>query len=278
MQYARLEVDGLSGLYAFEEGRYYAIRDDQGAPVDLQKVMAAGPQLKVWTSTALRGRGVQGYRFLPAVPKGGKLICVGANYKKHLLEIGLPFPRHPVLFSKFDNALAAHEEVVELPLNANNFDYEAELVLVIGRQGKGITREEALTYVFGFTCGNDLSARDLQFQSSQWLLGKTPDGFGPVGPHIRTLEGIDPDNLGIGLRLNGEVRQQASTADMIFGCAELISFISQAITLMPGDLIFTGTPEGVIQGHPENERVWLKTGDVVEVEIEGLMPLRNTLN
>ena len=278
MQYARLEVDGLSGLYAFEEGRYYAIRDDQGAPVDLQKVMAAGPHLKVWTSTALRGRAVQGYRFLPAVPKGGKLICVGANYKKHLLEIGLPFPRHPVLFSKFDNALAAHEEVVELPLNANNFDYEAELVLVIGRQGKGITREEALTYVFGFTCGNDLSARDLQFQSSQWLLGKTPDGFGPVGPHIRTLEGIDPDNLGIGLRLNGEVRQQASTADMIFGCAELISFISQAITLMPGDLIFTGTPEGVIQGHPENERVWLKTGDVVEVEIEGLMPLRNTLN
>lgn len=277
MQYARLEVDGLSGIYVFEEGRYYAIRDDQGAPVDLQKAMAAGPQLKEWTSTALRGRAVQGHRFLPAVPKGGKLICVGTNYKKHLLEIGLPFPRHPVLFSKFDNALAAHEEVVELPPNANNFDYEAELVLVIGRQGKGITAQDAFNYIFGFTCGNDLSARDLQFQSSQWLLGKTPDGFGPVGPHIRTLEGIDLDNLGIGLRLNGEVRQQGSTADMIFGCAALISFISQAITLMPGDLIFTGTPEGVIQGHPENERIWLKAGDVVEVEIEGLTPLRNTL-
>jgi 2-keto-4-pentenoate hydratase/2-oxohepta-3-ene-1,7-dioic acid hydratase in catechol pathway len=205
------------------------------------------------------------------------LICVGTNYKKHLLEIGLPFPKYPVLFSKFDNALVAHEEVVELPPNASNFDYEAELVLVIGRQGKGITAQDAFNYIFGITCGNDLSARELQFQSSQWLLGKTPDGFGPVGPHIRTLEGIDPDSLGISLRLNGEVRQQASTADMIFGCAELISFISQAITLMPGDVIFTGTPEGVIQGHPENERVWLKAGDVVEVEIEGLAPLRNTL-
>lgn len=277
MQYARLEVSGQRGLYVFEEDSYYAIRDEQGGPIDLPAAMAAGAQLEVWAKTALREQAAQGYHFLPAVPKGGKLICVGTNYKKHLLEIGLPFPQNPVLFSKFDNALAAHEEAIELPLNARQFDYEAELVLVIGRQGKGIVPEEALSYIFGITCGNDLSARDLQFQTSQWLLGKTPDGFAPVGPHIRTLEGIDPDNLGIGLRLNGEVRQQASTRDMIFGCAALISHISQAITLMPGDLIFTGTPEGVIQGHPENERVWLKAGDVVEVEIEGLTPLRNTL-
>ncbi len=277
MQYARLEADGQSGLYVFEEGRYYAVRDDRGAPVDLREAMAAGPRLKAWAGEALRGKAAQGFRFLPAVPAGGKLICVGTNYKKHLLEIGQPFPRYPVLFSKFDNALAAHGEAIELPSNAREFDYEAELVLVIGRQGKRIAAEEALDHVFGLTCGNDLSARDLQFQTSQWLFGKTPDGFGPLGPHIRTLEGIDPDKLGISLRLNWEVRQQGSTGDMIFGCAQLISFISQAVTLMPGDVIFTGTPEGVIQGYPQAERVWLKAGDVIEVEIEGLPPLRSTL-
>jgi 2-keto-4-pentenoate hydratase/2-oxohepta-3-ene-1,7-dioic acid hydratase in catechol pathway len=148
---------------------------------------------------------------------------------------------------------------------------------VIGRRGKGIAREDALSHVFGYTCGNDLSARDLQFLTSQWLIGKTADGFAPAGPHIRQLDGVDPDNLRILLRLNGETRQQASTADMIFDCAALISYISRTITLMPGDLIFTGTPEGVIQGYPEGERRWLKDGDVVEVEIEGLPPLRNTL-
>ena len=277
MQYARLEVRGQAGLYAFEGGRYCAVLDGRGASVDLPEAIAAGAQLAEWTRAALLGRAVRQYRFLPAVPRGGKLICVGTNYKKHLLEIGQPFPRCPVIFSKFDSALAAHGESIRLPANARHFDYEAELVLVIGRQGKGIAREEALSHVFGITCGNDLSARDLQFQTSQWLFGKTPDGFGPVGPHIRTLEGIDPDKLGITLRLNGVIRQQGSTGDMIFACAELISFISQAITLMPGDVIFTGTPEGVIQGYPETERVWLKPGDALEVEIEGLMPLRNTL-
>ena len=277
MQYARLEVMGQAGLYAFEGGRYFAVLDGRGEPVDLPAAMAAGAELPVWTGESLRNPAARQYRFLPAVPRGGKLICVGTNYKKHLLEIGQPFPRCPVIFSKFDNALAAHGEVIGLPSNARYFDYEAELVLVIGRQGKGIAREEALSHVFGITCGNDLSARDLQFQTSQWLLGKTPDGFGPVGPHIRTLDGIDPDKLGITLRLNGEIRQRGSTGDMIFGCAELISFISQAITLMPGDVIFTGTPEGVIQGFAETERVWLKAGDALEVEIEGLAPLRNTL-
>lgn len=277
MQYARLRENGQNGLYAYQEGRYYAVKNNLGARIDLLEGMAAGDTLLEWAEAALQGPAAQDYRFLPAVQKGSKLICVGTNYKKHLLEIGLPFPATPVLFSKFDNALAAHEEEISLPPGARQIDYEAELVLVIGRQGKGISKTEALSYVFGYTCGNDLSARDLQFLTSQWLLGKTADGFAPVGPHIRTLENINPDNLQISLHLNGEIRQQASTGDMIFNFAELVSYISQTITLMPGDIIFTGTPEGVIQGYPEAERRWLKAGDVVEVEIEGLPKLRNSL-
>lgn len=277
MQYARLEADGQRGLYAAEGQRYYPVRDGQGRPVDLLEAMAAGSQLEAWAERALRDRPAEGYRYLPAAPKGVKLVCVGTNYKKHLMEIGHPFPGSPVLFSKFDNALAAHGEEVFLPPCAQQVDYEAELVLVIGRQGKMIPEDEALAYVFGYTCGNDLSARDLQFLTSQWLLGKTADGFAPVGPHIRTLDGINPDSLGISLRLNGETRQKGNTGDMIFGCSRLISFISRTVTLSPGDLIFTGTPEGVIQGYPEGERRWLKAGDVVEVEIEGLPPLRSVL-
>ncbi len=278
MQYARLEINGQSGLYGFDNGSYYAIKTDNGKPVDLLEAMVAGDQLELWAKAALNEPAMKDYRYLPAVPRGSKIICIGTNYKKHLLEVGQPFPQYPVIFSKLDNALAAHEETIELPLNANKFDYEAELVLVIGRQGKQIPLEKALSHVFGVTCGNDLSARDLQFQTSQWLFGKTPDAFGPLGPHILVLKGIDPDNLEISLRLNDEVRQHGNTADMIFNCAELISFISQAITLMPGDVIFTGTPEGVIQGYPENKRVWLKAGDIVEVMLEGLPPLRNTLS
>ena len=277
MQYARLEVDGQRGLYAAGGQRYYPVRDGQGRPVDLLEAMAAGGQLAEWTERALRDRPAEGYNYLPAAPKGVKLVCVGTNYKKHLMEIGHPFPGNPVLFSKFDNALAAHGEEISLPPCAQQVDYEAELVLVIGRQGKMIPEDEALEYVFGYTCGNDLSARDLQFLTSQWLLGKTADGFAPVGPHIRTLDGTDPDSLGVSLRLNGEIRQKGNTGDMIFGCARLISFISRAVTLTPGDLIFTGTPEGVIQGYPEGERRWLKDGDVIEVEVEGLPPLRSVL-
>ena len=277
MQYARLWENGTSGLYVFHESQYFAVKNRCGEHIDLPEGMAAGEDLTEWAEAALQGPPTQKYRFLPAVPPGGKLICVGTNYKKHLAEIKLPVPTSPVLFSKFDNALAAHGEEIALPACARQFDHEAELVLVIGKKGKLIPREEALSHIFGFTCGNDFSARDLQFQTSQWLVGKTADGFAPLGPNIGTIKGLDPDRLGIFLRVNGETRQKGNTGDMIFSCDELISYISQTITLLPGDVVFTGTPEGVIQGLPESERVWLKAGDRVEVEIEGLPPLSNTL-
>ena len=277
MLYARLTLEGRPGLCVCQDDRYHPILDDAGKPIDLLEAMAAGTRLDAWAQRALEGPAVAEPRLLPAVQRGGKVLCIGTNYKRHLLEMGLPFPEWPVLFSKFDNALAAHEEQVALPDRGTQFDYEAEMVLVIGKEGKHIPEDRALEHVFGVTCGNDLSVRDLQFLTSQWLLGKTPDGFAPVGPRIRTLHGIDPDDLDISLKRNGKVCQQGTTADMIFSSAHLIHYISQLITLSPGDIIFTGTPEGVINGLPEADRNWLKPGDVLEVELEGVGVLRNRL-
>lgn len=216
--------------------------------------------------------------FGPAVPNPEKIICVGLNYKKHAIESNmLPFPEQPILFSKYANSLSAHKEPVQLPKNAKQIDYEAELAIIIGKTAKNVREEEALDYVAGYSNGNDLSARDLQFVSSQWLLGKTTDGFCPVGPYVVTADEVeDPDNLEIRLTMNGRERQNSTTADMIFNCREIISYISKHMTLKPGDIILTGTPEGVIMGDPEGERDWIKSGDEVTVEIEKLGKLTTT--
>ncbi|MFD1775268.1 fumarylacetoacetate hydrolase family protein [Paenibacillus rhizophilus] len=215
--------------------------------------------------------------YAPCVTRPQKIICVGLNYRSHAEESGLETPSVPVLFSKFNNSLAAHRETVALPGGTSQFDYEAELVLIIGKRTSRVTKEEALSSVFGYTVGNDLSARDLQFRTSQWLLGKSLDGFAPVGPYVVTSDEVDPGSLNIECRVNGELRQSANTRDMIFGCAELVSYISRYMTLEPGDLIFTGTPEGVILGKPEGERTWLRSGDELAVTIEGLGTLENRL-
>ncbi len=217
--------------------------------------------------------------FGPAVPNPEKIICVGLNYRKHAIEANmLPFPEKPILFSKFNNSISAHEETVNIPRNVKEIDYEAELVIVIGKEAKYVKEEDALDYVFGYCNGNDLSVRDLQFVSSQWLLGKTADGFCPIGPYLVTSDEIEnPDELGISLSVNGSVRQNSNTADMIFNCKEIISYASQSMTLKPGDIILTGTPEGVIMGYPEDERNWLKSGDKITVEIEKLGKLTTVM-
>lgn len=215
--------------------------------------------------------------YAPVVTNPEKILCVGLNYIDHAKESNMNIPDSPVLFSKFNNTLTAHQGLTVLPHDAKHIDYEAELVIVIGKTAKNISKQEALSYVFGYTIGNDLSARDLQFRSGQWLLGKSPDGFAPVGPYIVTSEEIDPNHLSISCTVNGEIRQQANTEDMIFNCATLISYISQYMTLKPGDLIFTGTPEGVILGYPEKEQVWLQSGDQIVVSIESLGELKTTL-
>jgi 2-keto-4-pentenoate hydratase/2-oxohepta-3-ene-1,7-dioic acid hydratase in catechol pathway len=216
--------------------------------------------------------------FGPCVPNPGKIICVGLNYRKHAVESKMPIPEYPVLFNKFANAIAAHGDEVVLPPGAEQYDYEAELAIVIGKRTKGVVKEEALDYVFGYCNANDLSARDLQMRTSQWLLGKSIDGFCPVGPYLVTADEVgDPNALGIRCYVNGELRQNSNTADMIFYCNEIVSYISQYITLQPGDLILTGTPEGVILGYPEEQQQWLKEGDEVTIEIDKLGRLSNRM-
>ncbi len=214
----------------------------------------------------------------PCVTNPEKILCVGLNYRKHAVETKMPIPASPVLFSKFNSALAAHQEIIHLSPLAEKIDYEVELVIVIGKTAQSVSESEALSYVFGYATGNDLSDRGLQFKSSQWLLGKACDKFAPVGPYLVTAdEAPDPDRLHLECRVNGEMRQSSNTQDMIFNCAALISYISHYITLKPGDLIFTGTPEGVIVGYPPEKQVWLKAGDEVVTSVEGLGELRVVL-
>ncbi|WP_019123374.1 fumarylacetoacetate hydrolase family protein [Brevibacillus massiliensis] len=214
----------------------------------------------------------------PCVPEPGKIICVGLNYKKHAEESNMPVPEYPVLFNKFANSLAAHGEEIELPPESAQVDYEAELGIVIGKPAKRVSREQALSHVAGYCNVNDISARDLQTRTSQWLLGKCCDGFSPLGPWLVTADEVgNPNELEIKSIVNGQVRQHSNTADMIFPCDEIVHYISQYMTLMPGDVILTGTPEGVILGYPKDKQVWLKDGDVVEIEIEGLGRLANVM-
>jgi 2-keto-4-pentenoate hydratase/2-oxohepta-3-ene-1,7-dioic acid hydratase in catechol pathway len=205
----------------------------------------------------------------PCVGTPEKLICIGLNYKRHARETGMAVPETPVLFSKFNNTLAATGESIPLPDNAVQYDYEVELGVVIGKDARYVGVDEALDYVFGYFTVNDMSVRDLQFRTSQWLLGKTPNKFFPTAPYLVTADEVtDPQNLGLYCWVNGELRQNSNTSDMIFSVAESISYISQYMTLKPGDVISTGTPEGVVMGMQEKN--WLKPGDEVVVEVEGL--------
>jgi len=213
----------------------------------------------------------------PCVVQPNKIICVGLNYRKHADETNAPYPQVPILFNKFNNTLTGHKRDIAVPIVTEKLDYEVELGVVIGKKAKYVSKEEALDYVFGYCTVNDLSARDLQLKTPQWLLGKTCDDFSPVGPHLVTADEVgDPQKLNLKTIVNGEVRQNSNTEDMIFSVAEIISYISQHMTLVPGDLILTGTPEGVVLGKPESEQVYLQAGDVVTVEIENLGALTNT--
>jgi 2-keto-4-pentenoate hydratase/2-oxohepta-3-ene-1,7-dioic acid hydratase in catechol pathway len=212
----------------------------------------------------------------PVVTRPEKIVCVGLNYRKHAAEIGAQVPKQPVLFNKFNNALNCHNGTVKLPVwAASHFDYEVELVMLIGKRASRVSEADALSYVAGYSTGNDFTARDLQLETGgQWMVGKTPDQFAPVGPYMVTADQIDPDNLKIELRLNGETRQSSNTSDFIFNTRKMISYISQVITLQPGDIIYTGTPEGVIQGKAPDKRVWLKAGDKIACSLEKLGELR----
>lgn len=214
--------------------------------------------------------------FANVVDPIGKLVCVGLNYRAHASGVHMKIPEYPILFSKFANALVPCGAPVELPDWESSYDYEAELVIVMGKECWNADEAQAKAAIFGYTCGNDFSLRDAQMRSGQWLIGKTMPGFGPCGPCIVTADSYDPEvPKAIRSYVNGQLRQDGSTGDMIFSCAKIISYASKYIKLCPGDLIFTGTPSGVaLEGE---EKHWLRPGDVVDVEIEGIGTLRNPL-
>ena len=218
-------------------------------------------------------------RFGPAVPRPGKIICVGLNYRRHAMETGNPIPPVPILFNKYNNTLVGHRGTIRLPVKVSSqFDYEVELVVVMGKQARDVPEEKALAHVFGYANGNDFSARDLMRVTSQLMLGKTCDGFAPLGPWVVTADQIpDPQNLRIATYVNGERRQDSNTSDMIYSCAQIVSYCSRHMTLLPGDIIYTGTPQGVILGYPPEKRVWLKAGDKVVTEVEKCGVLEVTL-
>ncbi|HSS33312.1 MAG TPA: fumarylacetoacetate hydrolase family protein [Solirubrobacterales bacterium] len=212
----------------------------------------------------------------PPVPDPDKIICIGLNYRKHAAETGMEPPSHPIVFGKYRNALAAPGATVKLPANSDKVDYEAEVAFVIGRRAKEVAEADALDYVAGYTLLNDLSARDLQGRTSQWMPGKIFDGAAPCGPALVTPEEAGPaDAIEISLTLNGEQMQGSSTDDLIFSIPALIADLSSLMTLEPGDIIATGSPEGV--GMARDPRVWLQDGDEIVIESPTLGRLETTI-
>ena len=215
-------------------------------------------------------------RLLAPILHPGKILCIGLNYRDHAAEINMKVPERPLLFSKYANTVVGPGASVVLPRISHKVDFEAELAVVIGKPAKGVSEAGALEYVAGYTVMNDVSARDLQLElgGGQWVWGKTMDSFAPLGPALVTKDEVpDPGDLDIAFRLNGQTMQDSNTRNLIFGVPALVSFLSQGMTLEPGDVIATGTPAGV--GHNRVPRVYLKPGDVMAAEIEGLGVLEN---
>lgn len=203
------------------------------------------------------------------------IICIGLNYADHIAETSLTTHDFPEIFMKTSNALAGNHDTITIEDESLHYDYEGELVIIIGKSGKHIPREKAKEYILGYTIGNDVSARTLQFRGSQWILGKSLDHFAPIGPTIIPPHTFDFENATISTTVNGEVRQQAKLQQMIFKPDAIIEFVSQYITLQEGDIIFTGTPSGVVLGKNESKYSWLKPGDTVTVSISGIGTLEN---
>jgi len=211
------------------------------------------------------------------IERPGKIVCVGLNYRDHAEEQGTALPQAPLLFAKWPNTLIGPGDAIVIPSITKQVDYEAELGVVIGERVRGVSEENALEAVRGYLCLNDVSARDLQFGDKQWTRGKSPDTFCPIGPAlVPAAEVPDPQTLAIRAIVNGRVLQDSSTSNMIFTVAEIIAYVSQAITLEPGDLIATGTPAGV--GAFRDPPIWLQPGDEVTIEIEGLGALTNPVS
>jgi 2-keto-4-pentenoate hydratase/2-oxohepta-3-ene-1,7-dioic acid hydratase in catechol pathway len=256
-------------------------RTDPTLPATMIELLGLGPAgIQRARAAAAAGEllSLESVKLLAPVPRPEKVICVGLNYADHARETGKELPSEPVIFNKFVTTVSAHGDPIVLPKVSRKVDYEAELVVVIGRGGRHISRETALSHVAGYCCGNDVSARDWQTgkPAGQWLLGKSFDTFAPFGPELVTADEIgDPGNLRVQLRLNGRTMQDSSTSQFIFSVSELIAYVSGVCTLHTGDVLFTGTPPGV--GFARKPPVYLQPGDIAEVEIERIGVLRNPI-
>lgn len=272
--------DAEARVAAIRDNQYVDLGDaDPTLPSSLKQLLALGPEGLRRAAEALeRGKAIapDTVQLLAPIPDPQKVICVGLNYADHARESGQTPPAEPVIFCKFPTAVTAAGQPIVLPAVSQQVDYEAELVVVIGREGRNIAKAGARNYIAGYCPGHDVSARDWQLRKpgGQWLLGKTFDTFAPFGPALVTADEVpEPGNLRVQLRLNGRVMQDSSTSQFIFGIEELLAYISTVCTLLPGDVIFTGTPPGV--GAARKPPVFLQPGDDVEVEIERLGVLRN---
>lgn len=221
-------------------------------------------------------RPLSSVRYAPLVDRDCRIFCVGLNYADHAAENNLAPPAFPIFFSKLVSAATPHESAVALPHGSSQVDYEAEFAFMVGRQAKRVSLEDASEYIAGYTIMNDVSARDMQTQDGQWFRGKNCDTFAPLGPWLVTADEVrNPANLKLQMRLNGKIRQNSNTSNLVFDPPALLSFLSQSLTIQPGDIISTGTPGGI--GYYANPKVFLQPGDVMEVEIESIGVLCNTI-
>src|SRR6266851_8537942 len=223
---------------------------DSSLPISVRELISAGSAALQAADQAIRSPkavcyDAAGVKLLPPIPDPPKIVCLGLNYRDHAIESGAAIPKEPILFSKYATALIGHEEAIVLPPVSREVDYEAELVIVVGKRSRNVKPAEAMSYVAGYTIGHDVSARDWQLkkEGKQWMVGKTFDTFAPTGPAIVTADELtDPHHLPIRLRLNGQTMQDSNTSQMIFDVPSILAYLSQVFTLEPGDLIFTGTP------------------------------------
>jgi acylpyruvate hydrolase len=274
---------GRIGALAARDGRELVVdlnRVDPRLPTEMRAFLEGGQSAHSLAEAALVGAArtdvveLANVVLSAPIPRPGKIICVGLNYRDHAEESNMPIPDAPTIFSKYTNSVIGPGESIVIPHVTDKVDYEGELAFVIGRRGRYVPEEEALDYVGGYMAFNDVSARDFQMRTSQWTIGKTFDTFAPVGPALVTADEIpDPHNLDLCVRIAGEVLQSSNTRNLIFSVQALIAYLSQVMTLEPGDVVATGTPSGV--GFARNPPRFLRPGDVVEVEIQGIGTLAN---
>ncbi len=280
MRFATYRHHGTQGLAAAlgSSGFHGAAAGDDAYPGSLASLVARGTEALEATGRALLSCpeiDLDAVELLPPLPAPGKIICIGLNYADHSAESGFQLPGYPTVFARFASSLIGHGAPIIRPRVSDQLDYEGEFVAIIGRTGREISKARALEHVAGYALFNDASIRDYQFKAPQWTVGKNFDATGAFGPCLVTAGELPPGCNGLKLqtRLNGQVVQDASTSDLVFDVATLVSLLSEAFTLEAGDIIVTGTPAGV--GLARKPPLWMKAGDVCEVELEGLGILRN---